>query len=200
MDVTYSWIDSDGERDYRIDCINIKEMIEGSGTGNLMNIDVMDWILDADIDEFDSCEDVCIRNERNTGNTCENNPNFDQKGNSLRCPMCEFVGKDFQRTRAHFKTHDTDILVKTILTNRCPVCDKTFTDTMCARQHGKSLQTNKECPAQHRTGSNKFGPNSVKQIEEHTCGICKQKNLGTLKSKNIVTHSRLCRRFGSSRF
>jgi hypothetical protein len=147
MGATHSWIDSGGERDYRIDYVNIKEMVEGSGTGNLMNIDVMEWILDTDINKFDSCEDVSIKSERTTGNTSENDPNFDQRGNPLKCPMCEIVGRDFQRTRAHFKTHNTDILVKTILTNQCPVCEKTFTDTMCARQHGKSLQRNKKCPA-----------------------------------------------------
>ena len=67
-DTDVVWIDNDGERDYRIDHVNILEMVEGSGTGNLMNIDVMEWILDIDINEFDSCEDVSIRSDRTTGN------------------------------------------------------------------------------------------------------------------------------------
>ena len=103
MDATHSWIDSDGERDCNMDYVNIKEMVEGSGTGNLMRIEVMEWILDVDISEFDSCEDVNTRCERTQENTSENNPNFDNKGNNLTFPLCDFVGRDFQRTRAHFK-------------------------------------------------------------------------------------------------
>ena len=132
MDAFRSWIDNDGERDYRIDHVNILEMVEGSGTGNLMNTEIMDWIYDVNVDEFDSCEEVSNRKERSAGITKENYPFHNEKGSPLKCPVCEFVGTDYQRARAHFKTHDTDIMVKTILTNQCPVCDKTFTDTMCA--------------------------------------------------------------------
>ena len=179
-------------------------MLEGSGTGNLMNTEVMDWIHDVNLEEFDSCEDVAVRIERITGNTCENDPNYDAKGNPLKCPVCEFVGKDYQRARAHFKTHDTDILVKTILTNQCPVCDKTFTDTMCARQQGQSLQKSKMCPAQHRTGSNKFGPTGVKQIDEHTCGICNEEisgydNVKTHCKQHILDYVGVLAQAGSSR-
>ena len=36
MDATHSWIDSDGERDYKMDYSNIQQMVAGSATGNLM--------------------------------------------------------------------------------------------------------------------------------------------------------------------
>ena len=42
MDATHSWIDSDGEKDYNMNYFNIEEMLEGSGTGNLMRIEVME--------------------------------------------------------------------------------------------------------------------------------------------------------------
>ena len=133
------------------------------GTGKYINPEgtVMDWIFDANIEAFDSCEDVTTKTQRNTGTTRENDPLHDEKGNSLKCPKCEFVGADYQRTRAHYKTHDTDIIVKTFLTNQCPVCDKTFTDTMCARQHGKTLQKNKKMP--------RSSPNWFKQVWTQHC-------------------------------
>ena len=47
-----------------MDYFNTEETVETSGTGNLMRIEVMEWILDADISEFDSYEDACVRIER----------------------------------------------------------------------------------------------------------------------------------------
>ena len=80
MDATNTWIDSDGERDYNMNYVNITEMVEGSGTGNLMRIEHMEWALDADISDLDSYEDVSgkkVAEERPTGEWSGNDPYFD---------------------------------------------------------------------------------------------------------------------------
>ena len=186
MEATHSWIDSDGEKDYNMDYFNIEEMVEGSSTGNRMRIEVMEWILDADISEFDSYEDVCVRIERTQGTTSENDPNYDQKGNPLKCPLCDFVGRDYQRTRAHFQTYDTDILVKTVLTNQCPVCEKTSTDTLCARQHAKRLQKTKHVLLRTELDQINSTPSVLRKLKKTRVAFVEELFSDTKKSENIV--------------
>ena len=96
----------------------------------------------------------------------------------MKCPLCELVGSDYQRTRAHFKTLDTDIIVKMVLTNQCLVCETFCTDSLCARQRCRNLHKHKRCPAQNRAGSNTFGSPRVKHIEEEICSICNEELKG----------------------
>ena len=137
----------------------------------------MEWILDADISAFDSYEDVrgkTVAEERPTGEGRGSDPYFDHKVNPLKCPLCDFVGSDYQRTRTHFKKHDTDVTVKTVITNQCLVCENTFADNQCARQNCRSMEKNNTCPARNRPGSNKFGPAAINKINEVVCGICNE--------------------------
>ena len=32
----------------------------------------------------------------------------DDKDGEVKCPMCDYIGADWQRMRTHFKIHDTD--------------------------------------------------------------------------------------------
>ena len=88
------------------------------------------------------------------------------------------VGKQLAQNQ-NLKTNMCGFYVACAMSNQIvPLCEKMFTDNLCARQYCRSLGKNKRCSAQNRTGSNKFGPPSVEKLEEEVCSMCNEEIKG----------------------
>ena len=87
----------------------------------------MECLLEFDSSELDSYEDVSgrkVTENRQPFNISTEDPNVECTGNPLKCPLCDFVGRNVQKTRTHFKVHDSDMIVKTVIINQRPVCEQ----------------------------------------------------------------------------